>query len=243
MATLRRIHVSNSEQRNAVIVASSAKIPQGPVLGMDGEGAVFRRFIAAGAGCLDEDLKPQYGDDYAQTLITGDPEIDFENVGRFVEGTQSVLMSSEGEPLFKAPKVMEITFNPEGEETERREPVEVSSTVNESIPLSWTGKKMPKNEVVRNFAFRRALQLQHVDGVTFDFLYSMAKELANENVMVLLGAGTAGKDPIVMQVNGTPYRGFLEGRINGNKYLLLLHLSNMELKRPKTTTTSEAEES
>ena len=30
--------------------------------------------------------------------------------------------------------------------------------------------------------------------------------------------------------NGTPYRGFLEGRVDGDKYLLLLHLTNLELK-------------
>ena len=37
IATLRRIHISNAEQRNAVIVASSAKAAQGPVLGVNGE--------------------------------------------------------------------------------------------------------------------------------------------------------------------------------------------------------------
>ena len=29
---------------------------------------------------------------------------------------------------------------------------------------------------------------------------------------MLLGAGTDGKSPLVLQTNGTPYRGFLEGR-------------------------------
>jgi hypothetical protein len=241
VATLRRIHISNAEQRNAVIVASSAKAAQGPVLGVNGEVATFRRFIAAGSGRLDEDLRSEHGDDYATELVSGDIEVDFDNVGRFIEGTQSVLLSGDGEPLFSAPRVMEITFNPEGEETERREPVEVASTVNDAIPLRWTGKKMPKSEVVRNFAFRRSLQLQHVDGVTFDFLFSMAKELSDEDSMVLLGAGSSGKDPIVMQVNGSPYRGFLEGRVEGDKYLLLLHLSNMELKKP--TVISKDEES
>ena len=241
MTTLRRIHISNTEQRNAVIVASSAKAAQGPVLGVNGEVAIFRRFIAAGSGRLDEDLRSTHSDDYAKELVSGDIEVDFDNVGRFIDGTQSVLLSGDGEPLFSAPRVMEITFNPEGEETDRREPVEVASTVNDSIPLRWTGKKMPKSEVVRNFTFRRSLQLQHVDGVTFDFLFSMAKELSDEDSMVLLGAGSSGKDPIVMQVNGSPYRGFLEGRVEGDKYLLFLHLSNMELKRP--TVTSKDEES
>ena len=31
--------------------------------------------------------------------------------------------------------------------------------------------------------------------------------------------------------NGSPYRGFLDGRINKNQYQLILRLSNMELKK------------
>jgi len=235
MSTLRRMHVSNAEQRNAVIVASSARPSPGPVLGMDGKPAEFRRFIAAGAGCLDEDLRAELGDDYAQALIHGDPEIDLEIVGKFIEGTQSMLMSSAGEPLFAAPNIVEITYGPDGAEIDRRDPVEVAATVNDTVPIRWTGRKMPKSDVVRKFAFRRSMQLQHVDGVTFDFLFAMAKELADEDVMVLLGAGESGKDPIVLQMNGSPYRGFLEGRIDGDCYLLLLHLSNMELKKPEST--------
>lgn len=242
MTTLRRMHVSNADQRNAVIVASSPRANPGPILGKAGKPAEFRRFIAAGAGKLDEDLRVELGDDYAQALIDRDPEIDTEIVGRFIEGTQSMLMSSAGEPLFAAPRIVEITYGPDGAETERREPVEVAATVNDAVPLRWTGRKMPKSEVVRKFAFRRSMQLQHVDGVTYDFLYGMAKELADEGVMVLLGAGANGKEPIVLQVNGSPYRGFLEGRVNGDQYLLLLHLSNMELKKPAVTATADEEE-
>ena len=98
---------------------------------------------------------------------------------------------------------------------------------------------MPKRDVVRKFTFRRSMQLQHVDGVTFDFLYAMAKELADEDVMVLLGAGASGKEPLIMQLNGAPYRGFLEGRVKDDEFILLLHLSNMELKRPAVTGTDE----
>jgi hypothetical protein len=48
--------------------------------------------------------------------------------------------------------------------------------------------------------------------------------------MVLVGGGKKGNEPIVLSLGGTPYRGFLEGRIEGDKYCLILHLSNMELK-------------
>ena len=91
---------------------------------------------------------------------------------------------------------------------------------------------MPKSKVAVRFAFKRTIQLKHVDGLTYDYLFDMAKELEDEDVMVLVGAGPKGKEPLIFQANGMPYRGFLEGRIDGKKYKLLLHLSNMELKRP-----------
>jgi hypothetical protein len=48
--------------------------------------------------------------------------------------------------------------------------------------------------------------------------------------MMLLGGGEKGNAPLVMTNNGTPYRGFLEGRISGDSFCLLLHLTNLELK-------------
>jgi len=242
MSTLRRLHLSNSGKRNAVVVGIGITPPAPPSMGKAGAPAQFRRFIAAGDGRLDQDLMEQFGGDYSTALIEGDPEIDFASVGRFVEGTQSVLLSGSGEPLFSAPQVLEISYAPDGTETGRREPVETPATVNDEIPLRWTGRKMPIADVVRRFAFRRTLQLQHVDGVTFDFLHGMAKELADEGVMVLLGAGESGKDPLIMQMNGSPYRGFLEGRVSGEHYILLLHLSNLELKRPAATATTGGEQ-
>jgi len=48
--------------------------------------------------------------------------------------------------------------------------------------------------------------------------------------MMLLGGGAKGNEPIVMAGGGTPYRAFLEGRVDGDKYALILRLTNMELK-------------
>jgi hypothetical protein len=239
VSTLRRLHLSNAGKRDAVVVGSGVTPPPPPTMGKAGTPATFRRFIAAADGRLDADLSAQLGDDYSAALIEGDPEIDLEVIGRFIEGTQSVLLSSTGEPVFTAPRILEISYGPDGAETGRREPVEMPATVNEEIPLRWTGRKMPIGEVVRKFAFTRSMQLQHVDGVTYDFLFAMAKELSDEGVMVLLGAGESGKDPLVMQLNGSPYRGFLEGRVDGDKYILLLHLSSMELKRPAAVSAAE----
>lgn len=228
----RRIHLANHAGRDAVVVAEPPPAQLGVKMGVDGQSAQFRRYVATGSGCLDQDLVERFGDDYAAELIDADPEIDVEVVGRFIEGTQSVLLSAVGEPLFTAPEVVEVTLDPGGAEISRAEPRDTAATVNTDIPVRWTGRRLPRSEAVRRFTFGRSLQLRHVDGVTYDFCFGMAKELAEADEMVLLGAGVNGKGPLVMQVNGAAYRGFLEGRVDGERYLLLLHLSNLELKVP-----------
>ena len=64
-------------------------------------------------------------------------------------------------------------------------------------------------------------------------LAKLAKKLDDADELVLLGGGASGRDPLVFQVNGVPWRGFLEGRVDGKRYQLLLRLSNLELKRPE----------
>ena len=50
MSTARRIHIANSGSRNATVVARSVN-PTSPdvVLGVNGEGVEFRRYVAAGS--------------------------------------------------------------------------------------------------------------------------------------------------------------------------------------------------
>ena len=50
------------------------------------------------------------------------------------------------------------------------------------------------------------------------------------DAMMLVGGGQKGIEPLVMANGGTPYRAFLEGRVDGDKYALILRLTNMELK-------------
>jgi len=47
---------------------------------------------------------------------------------------------------------------------------------------------------------------------------------------MLIGLGEEGIGPLVFRNGGKAYRAFLEGRIKDNSYLLILHLSNLELK-------------
>ena len=51
-----------------------------------------------------------------------------------------------------------------------------------------------------------------------------------KQAIMIIGAGLKGNEPLVFQDGGKAYRAFIEGRIKGNSYLLLIHLSNLELK-------------
>lgn len=239
--SLQRIHIANAAGRDATVLAVSMS-PKSRHRPAKGSAPVtFRRYVAAGEGLSDSDLQERFEGAYDKQLVDGDPEIDFEATGRFIGLTHSVLVGSDGEPLHCAPEVVEVVISPEGTEIERRAPVDAPANINDAVPVSWTGRLMSKADMVRRFAVRRTVQLRHVDGVTFDFNYAMAKELADKNSVMLVGAGENGKAPLLFQLNGSPYRGFLEGRVDGERYQLLLHLSNMELKRPAAKRASSSD--
>ncbi len=135
--------------------------------------------------------------------------------------------------LFAPPEFVEVLLAPDGSEQERREPVDTEGNVNEAMPLRWTKMRVKRGDLIRKFAFQRTIQIRHVDGLSYDFLYAMAKELDEADEVVHIGAGAKGRDALVFSDNGSPYRGFLEGRTKGPRYQLLLHLSSLELKVPK----------
>tara|TARA_B110000090_G_C13301273_1_gene415877 strand:- start:278 stop:967 length:690 start_codon:yes stop_codon:yes gene_type:complete len=221
----------NKENRDATVAISSLKYEKPFEMGIPNKELKFKRYLSATQENLHKNLASLYGDNYSSKLIEEDPEIDIETIGKFISGSDVVYLSSKGELLYSPPKTVEVIIAPDGTEKERRSPEDIPGNVDDELPVRWTGKKMPKSKVAVKFAFKRTIQIKHVDGLTYDYLFDMAKELQDEDVMVLVGAGQKGNEPLIFQANGMPYRGFLEGRVDGKKYQLLLHLSNMELKR------------
>lgn len=232
---MNNLYISNDNGRDATVGAATLTPPKPVKTGLPGQAVTFKRYVATAETGLHEALSAAHGEDYGQALIDGDPEVDIEAVGREIGPTASVYLSSTGEVLYAAPQVVEVIFGPDGEERERRPPEDVLPNVKDAEPIQWSGRRMSKAAVVRKFAFRRTIQVKHVDGLTYDYLYAMAKDLHDAGEMVLLGAGKKGRKPLVFTTNGSPSRGFLEGRIDGEAYKLLLHLSHMELKRPEAT--------
>jgi hypothetical protein len=230
----RAITITDHRRRDAQVeLVSAPKAPSPVWKSSSGTKASSARLIKSPEGHGYDDLLARYGDVEAvgQALIDGDPEIAIDLVGRHVGHTDRVWLARDGSILYSA-KVMEVVMSPEGAETERRDFVEVEATVGvEQGALPWSGKLFPIAAVVSRFALVRTLQVRHVNGLTFDFLHEIAKHLEDEGKMLLLGSGTKGSGPLIFNRNGSPYRGFLEGRVDGDGFLLLLHLSNMELKK------------
>ena len=252
---MRKLHITNAAGRDTTVRFSSLRPPPKPRMGKDNELVRFRRYLSATDQGMHRVLVEAHGEAIAQALIDGDPEIDLDQVGRFLGESQRVYLEFEwddkevtnrdgttvtkrvkvgaGRVRHAPPEVVEVIFGPDGTERERGAPRDVEANVNDELPVFWTGKKIPRAKAVTSFMFKRTLQITHSDGLTFDYLYDIAKELDESDKMVLIGGGPKGKEPLVFQTNGTPYRGFLEGRIDGKRYQLLLHLSNMPLQLPE----------
>jgi hypothetical protein len=230
---LNKFHMNNPDGLNTVVRYSSLRPTASPKLGYKGKPTTFRKFLATTSEGTHDSLIQKHGDEYAQALIDGDPEVDMEAVGQFIKDTQRIFLSGDGEIMHCPPEVLEVVLSPKGEIEEERIPQDVAANVNDVDPITWTKKRMKRRQVVTMFSFRRSLQIHHIDGLSYEFLYNIAKDLHDKDEMVLIGSGPRGRAPLIFRTNGTPYRGFLEGRIRGKEYQLLLHLSNLQLKLPE----------
>ncbi len=236
------ININNSSGRDAV-VATTNVVPRKQVRWVDlkGRQAVGVRFIKA---TIDQDLPALLERHHdltgvGEAIIGGDPEIDMANVGRFLRETSRVYLNPERHVVHNV-CFWEVVRNADGSIRERRPRKLADTNLAGEVPLRWSGIFIPREQAIRRFVFSAKMQLQHINGLTYDFLYGMAKELHHRDALMLLGAGPKSNQPLILRRGGTPYRGFLEGRIDGDRYYLVLHFSNMELKTPAPASDSES---
>ena len=168
-------------------------------------------------------------DGVASALIKADPELDLEVTGKFLSKTARVYLNTDNKVVYRINK-KEKVFSNTGELTEEREPKYLEANTSTETPLVWSGKWYKKSEYYNKYVFVRKYQISHTNSLTYDFLFDIAKELHDQESLMMIGSGTKGTGALVFQDGGNPFRGFLEGRIKNDKYCLILHLSNMELK-------------
>jgi hypothetical protein len=199
-----------------------------------GAAATTCRLLRASYDHSLEALRHRFGDDpeaIAQALVEGDPEVDLERFGSVLRQPVRVYVGPDHDLVHRV-LFEEVLRDPDGAEKSRR-PRQVSEpNVASGLPLRWTGKRFPKSEIHNRFVFSSKLQVVHVNGLTYDFLFDIARQLESEACLMRVGGGPKGTDPLIFRRGGLPYHGFLEGRTDGKRYALVLHLTNLELKRP-----------
>lgn len=229
------ISLTNNLGRDANVIAESVRIPV-KIRWVDDQNrqAASARLLK---GTIDRDLDAlleQNGgslDKVGEALQAGDPELDIESAGSFLRDTSRVYYNTDRKTVFSITQ-LEIVRHPDGTEKEKRPKKILPPNVGAEQPLLWSGRFLPKSGVYNKFVISGKLQLHHINGLTYDFLFGIARELEAKNSLMLMGAGPKANQPIVLRRGSVPYRGFLEGRTRGEEYCLLLHLSNMELKAP-----------
>jgi hypothetical protein len=235
------INLANSKGRDAVVGAQTVVKPMRfRWLDEKGRQAQSVRLLMADLAHGLAAMETHAGgrDKIAQALIDGDPEIDMETFGSLLNQTRRVFIDPDGKVVHKV-RQFEVIRNPDGSERERRPRKAAQPNAATETPLRWSGKLMKKKDVYNRFVFSAKRQIVHVNGLTHDFLFGIARELEESQSLLLLGAGAKGNQPLVLTRGGQQFRGFLEGRTQGEKYCLILHLSNMELKAAPTQMQSE----
>ena len=241
---IRYIKLANDKKRDAEITFRSLNPKPSVSMVMEsGEKVINKRVIKSTSKTSTQTLLGKYTDkskegvdvkmhlatQLAEDLIASDPESDLELTGKFIEDVSRVYINEDEKPVFSVKKIEKI-FSPSAELKEEREPKYNDSNITGECIVNWTGKLMPKAKIYNKLVFHKKYQLKHINGLTYDFLFDMAKQLADKDAMMMMGGGTSGKEPLVMNDGGKPYRAFLEGRIKGDKYCLILHLTDQELK-------------
>jgi hypothetical protein len=238
---MRAINITNEKKRDAEV--GLEPLPRVKTVEMvlpDGEKGQHIKLVKTTAS-LDK-LVEEHGDlvSVGQALIAGDPEIDTELVGKFLQKTHKLYLSRNGEIAYRV-NLIQVVKAADGTEKERREFSKAQANVDlPELPVQWSGRKFPKDKALRSFVFTRKYQIRHTNGLSYDFLYDMAKELHESKSMMFVGAGKKGNEPLILTTGGEPHRAFLEGRIEGESYCLILHLTNLELKPLITGEEAEA---
>ena len=227
----RYIHIADAKNRDAeVLFTSKTKKPLVHAVTAEGIEVQTLRVLKGTAKNSYEGMLKQLGEAeaIAQAMLQGDPEIDLQLTGRFIQGSTKVYVDSDLKPVARIHR-KEIVHAPDGSVKEERIPKELLSNILTDHAIKGS-KLFPKKDVYNKFVFAKKYQLHHVNGLTFDFLFDIAKELHEKESLMMVGGGAKGSEPLVFQDGGKTYRAFLEGRVKGQAYVLLLHLTNLELK-------------
>lgn len=174
-------------------------------------------------------------DDLLKEFLENDDDVDLDFTGKMIGKTSRMLLTSENElcynfteyKIIKDRKGKIVPCEECGEVyCEHRIKHQIYGNVNdEKIPISWIKQFMiDKKKALKIWSFDRSYQIVHTNGLTYDFLFKIAKLLNDLNKVVFV-APIIDRKPqkLVIRTGNIPFYGWLEGRIQDNKYALILH--------------------
>jgi len=186
--------------------------------------------------------KVKNDEDLLEEFLDTENDVDMELAGKEVGRTATLLLTGEDNALCYNFTEYEIKKDRKGkiipcEECgqiycEHRIKSQIYSNVNnDDTPIIWIKKfMMDKREVLRTWSFDRSYQIIHTNGLTYDFLFKMAKLLNDLNKVVFI-APIINKKPekLVIRTGNLPFYGWLEGRVKGDQYALVIHGTTFKL--------------
>lgn len=137
---------------------------------------IIKTSLKTNISALEEEAE---GDDdmLFQNLIKSDPEIDLKEEGRFT-GKLHYTYADEKNELVSNVRFQEQIFYSDGKLRKQRTFNTTEANIqNETLPIRWTGVTIPVYEAMRRYIFTHTYQLFHTNGLTYSFLFDLAKQL------------------------------------------------------------------
>lgn len=196
-------------------------------LASNGAAVITARIAKGASGCAELSV---------DALKNGDPELDLTTAGLVFEAESLTPAwydpAEPGKPVADF-QLVDVIHDASGAEKSRRPHLVRAPNIDELHPIKL-GKRLPLADALHQFVIKQSLQLAHGDGLTFEFLKSIAADLGAKQEVALLGGGPKGNLPLVLRNGGSPYRAMLYGEVHPDgRYKLLLLLSDQELKQPE----------
>jgi len=164
-------------------------------------------------------------------LITGDPEIDFENIGRVLRGATKGYVKPASKEL--EPNFCEYInkYGTAGELEEKKEIPYAAPPDNNTFSLQVINK-MEVKEALQKYAFHNQYLVTHADSSQFALFHSLAKKLNDsKEVLVLAAYADWELPPMLSSYNGLQAI-LLHGEIDNDSYLLRILTSEQTLQYP-----------
>lgn len=179
-------------------------------------------------------------------LLNSNKEFDLEECGKYIQRLKRIVVNEEYNivPNYKMIKKLTLPDNSIKEKPYNITRANINIPDNPLIILNknW----ISKDTLLENYIFDRNYFIKHISREQFDSLHKLAKKLNESNQMaeiIAYNKEEAKRTPIILRSKGKNYpKAYLEGRVNDEQFVLILHLSNREfITSPKEPIETEEE--